>query len=109
MDVLLLAPARATDPMLVLGMPVRVTNDEPTRGMTGNFPESVLMSPRPIVRFEVFRGTFASWNQLFEQAAEFASHIGRERLISISHSEDKDDGVVAVWYWDVQSNQPRDP
>jgi hypothetical protein len=52
------------------------------------------------VRFELFRGTFASWPQLCEQAAEFATRIGRERLISISHSEDKDDGVVAVWYWD---------
>ena len=55
---------------------------------------------RQEVRFELFRGTFATWPQLFEQAAEFATRIGRERVISISHSEDKDDGVVAVWYWD---------
>jgi hypothetical protein len=57
-----------------------------------------MSSPR-IVRFEVFRGTFATWQELFEQAAEFATQVGRERLISISHSEDKDDGVVSVWYW----------
>jgi len=36
---------------------------------------------------------------LFRQAADFANEIGPERVVSISHSEDKDDGVVAVWYW----------
>lgn len=50
------------------------------------------------VRFEMFRGTFASWGELMERAAAFATQVGRERLISISHSEDKDDGVIAVWY-----------
>lgn len=56
---------------------------------------------RPLnVKFEVFRGVMATWPQLFEQAAAFATRIGRDRLITISHSEDKDDGVVAVWYWD---------
>jgi uncharacterized glyoxalase superfamily protein PhnB len=51
------------------------------------------------VKSELFRGVIASWPELFEQAATFASRIGRDRLITISHSEDKDDGVVAVWYW----------
>jgi len=51
------------------------------------------------VKFEVFRGTFASWDNLFQQAAEFASRIGQDRLISISHSADKSEGVVTVWYW----------
>lgn len=64
------------------------------------------MQSPAVVRFEVFRGTFATWPQLFEQAANFATRIGRERLISISHSEDKDDGVVAVWYWDDSSHGP---
>jgi hypothetical protein len=40
-----------------------------------------------------------SWEQLFQEAAEFATTLGRERLISISHSEDQNQGVVAVWYW----------
>lgn len=47
----------------------------------------------------MFRGTMATWDQLFSQAAEFATQLGRERLIAISHSEDQQDGVVAVWYW----------
>ncbi len=57
-------------------------------------------TPAPTsVAFKMFRGTMASWDQLFSQAAEFASTIGKERLITISHSEDENDGVVAVWYW----------
>ena len=51
------------------------------------------------VTFQVFRGTWASWQDLFTEAAAFASTLPPERLISISHSEDKDDGVVTVWYW----------
>jgi len=51
------------------------------------------------VRFEVFRGVMASWPDLFQQASEFATRLGRERLITIAHSEDQQDGVVAVWYW----------
>jgi hypothetical protein len=51
------------------------------------------------VKFEVFRGTLTSWDDLFQQAAEFASRIGKDRLIGISHSCDSNDGVVTVWYW----------
>jgi hypothetical protein len=51
------------------------------------------------VRFEIFRGVLATWDELFRQAAEFATRIGRDRLISISHSADSSDGVVTVWYW----------
>ncbi len=51
------------------------------------------------VRYRMFRGMLASWQALFDDAARFATELGPTRLISISHSEDKDDGVVAVWYW----------
>jgi hypothetical protein len=51
------------------------------------------------VRFETFRGTLKDWDTLFQEAADFASRIGRERLIGISHSSDGGDGVVTVWYW----------
>jgi len=51
-----------------------------------------------VVRYEVFRGVMATWG-LFQQAAEFATRLGRDRLITIAHSEDQQDGVVAVWYW----------
>jgi hypothetical protein len=55
------------------------------------------------VEYRMFRGTFATWVDLFDQAAGFATELGRERLIGISHSEDKSDGVVAVWYWTPQT------
>jgi hypothetical protein len=51
------------------------------------------------VRFELLRGTLASWPDLLAQAAEIATRQGPERLITISHSEDNNDGVVVVWYW----------
>jgi hypothetical protein len=52
-----------------------------------------------VVKYEIFRGSFESWDSLFSDAAEFASQISRDRLIGISHSEDKNNGVVTVWYW----------
>ena len=51
------------------------------------------------VKFEVFRSSLESWQSLFQQAADFANSIGQENLISISHSEDNNEGVVTVWYW----------
>ena len=59
------------------------------------------------VQYRVFRGTFSTWDTLFADAAEFATQLEPGRLISISHSEDKDDGVVAVWYWDEPTEEPR--
>jgi len=51
------------------------------------------------VKFEVFRGTLKSWDELFREAAEFAEQLTPERLITISHSAAGSDGVVTVWYW----------
>ena len=56
------------------------------------------------VCFKEFRGVFSSWKNLFEQAADFATKVGRENLVSISHSEDNEDGVVTVWYWGRKSS-----
>ena len=58
------------------------------------------MEPSQKVLFKVFRGVWTSWNDLFTEASNFAGAIGKERLISISHSEDQNDGIVTVWYWD---------
>jgi hypothetical protein len=52
------------------------------------------------VHFKVFRSSFSSWETLFREAADFASTVPTDRLISISHSEDQNEGVVSVWYWD---------
>jgi hypothetical protein len=51
------------------------------------------------VCFELFQSLGKPWNTLCEEAAEFASKIPPGRLISIAHSEDQDDAVLTVWYW----------
>jgi hypothetical protein len=52
------------------------------------------------VNHRIFRGMFTSWTSLCDEAAAFASSVGSENLISISHSCDEHDGVIVVWYWD---------
>lgn len=52
------------------------------------------------VMFQEFRGTFKTWKTLMKEAADFASGLDPQRLVSISHSSDNGDGVIAVWYWD---------
>ena len=59
------------------------------------------------LRYHVFRGTLATWNDLFAQAAGFATEVGPERVLSVSHSADHHDGVVTVWYWAAEGeSQP---
>jgi hypothetical protein len=60
-------------------------------------------SPRKRVAFQIFRGVFLSWEELFQNAATFADTIGHENLISISHSCDQNKGVVTVWFWTTKS------
>lgn len=55
--------------------------------------------------FRAYRGTMATWGQLFTAAARFASDLGPDRLLSISHSADDDDGVVTVWYWTNEGSE----
>lgn len=64
-----------------------------------------MREPGQYVYFEVFMSSFKSWESLFAEAATFASRIGPENLIGISHSEDQNKGVVTVWYW---SKEPRE-
>jgi hypothetical protein len=52
------------------------------------------------VGYRWFESSFQSWNSLLQQAADFATEVGPERLISISHSEDHNTGMVTVWYWE---------
>jgi hypothetical protein len=52
--------------------------------------------------YRTFRGTFATWEKLFAEAAHFVTEIGPERVLSISHSADHSDGVVTVWYWTTE-------
>ena len=55
------------------------------------------------VTYKMFRGTLATWDELFAEAAAFASELLPEQVISISHSEDGNAGVIAGWYWEGKS------
>ena len=50
------------------------------------------------VKFEMFRGVLASYETLFRKAAEFASKLPADKLVSISHSSNGAEGIVTVWY-----------
>jgi hypothetical protein len=63
------------------------------------------MPTHDAVVFKTFRGTFKTWDQLFAEAAAFATTIGKERLITISHSADHSEGVITVWYWGRPGDQ----
>lgn len=52
------------------------------------------------MKFRIFRGVLRSWRSLFREAAAFASELGPERVVAISHSDDQADSVVTVWYDD---------
>jgi hypothetical protein len=52
------------------------------------------------VRFKTFESQFATRQKILQMAADFATQLGRERLINITHSEDRDEEVVTIWYWE---------
>lgn len=69
------------------------------RRMVSGVPGQQSRTPRHKMEYRHFRGVLASWDTLFTQAADFANEVGPDRLACISHSGDKSDGVVTVWYW----------
>jgi hypothetical protein len=55
------------------------------------------------MKCEVFRvGSFTTWERAFADAAEFATKVGRDNVVNVSHSADGSVGVIAVWYWSVE-------
>ncbi len=55
--------------------------------------------PERHVAFRVFQSSCMSWREMFQEAAEFASHFDQNDLISISHSHEGQRGTVTVWFW----------
>lgn len=51
------------------------------------------------LEFKIFRATFASWETLCKEVAEFVTAIGRNDIETISQSADHHEGIVTVWYW----------
>ena len=74
----------------------RCSSSRPDTG-AGQAPTRTFLDRR--LTFRAYRGTFATWEELFSAAARFASDLGSERVLNVSHSVDDDDGVVTVWYW----------
>ena len=52
------------------------------------------------VKFQIFKSWTKSWDDLCAEAAAFASTKPRDRIITISVSEDQNEGVVIVWFWE---------
>ena len=52
------------------------------------------------LKFRRFSALIKSWETVLQEAAEFASSVGRDKIVSISHSEDHSRSIVVVWYWD---------
>ena len=60
-------------------------------------------TPKWRLAFEIFRSGWISWEKLLKQAADFANELGPERVVSISHSDNRNEGVVVVWYWTIDT------
>jgi len=76
----------------------------PATAATGDEPQPPVISRKNwSMAYKYFRGTLATWDQLFGEAAAFATEIGPEWVVGISHSCDEGDGVVTVWYWKENS------
>lgn len=52
------------------------------------------------MRFRRFNAVIKSWETVLQEAADFASSLGRDRVVTISHSEDHNKYDIVVWYWD---------
>lgn len=54
-------------------------------------------------RFKIFKSAHSPWTTIFAAAAAFATTLGPERMIGISHSHEQTVGVVTVWYWALEA------
>ena len=60
------------------------------------------------VKTKIFKGNFKPWEEMFNEASQFASSIEPDDLITISTSASGGtpllggggERVVVVWYWD---------
>ncbi len=50
--------------------------------------------------YRMFKSSVKTWQTMLNEASDFASTIGEQRVINISHSCDNNKAVVVVWYWD---------
>ncbi len=77
----------------------------------GNISEATTNDPEaPAWRLahRIFRGDPYSWDELFSEATEFATDLGPDRVVNLSHSTDKQEALVVVWYWTDVAVTPAD-
>ena len=55
-------------------------------------------------QYRMFKSSMKTWQTILNEASDFASSLGPDRLISISQSCDHSTAVVVVWYWDKSPN-----
>ncbi|HEX8320746.1 hypothetical protein [Longimicrobium sp.] len=79
------------------GQPLPVDLRPAVRSAPAAAPSADPLVPRVMARH--FRSSYKSWDEMFGEAAAFATQVGRGRLITIGHSADQGEGVVTVWYW----------
>jgi len=52
-------------------------------------------------RFKLFKSHSQSWETMSQQVAEFLTTLGPGNVIGVSHSQQSQFGVIAVWYRQV--------
>jgi hypothetical protein len=58
------------------------------------------------ITFKSFDSKMASREKLFKTAVEFANKIDRKDMINITHSEDRDNIVITIWYYTDEAERP---
>ena len=58
------------------------------------------------MKSKLFKGTLISWQELFEEAATFATELGPAQVRAVSHSASGGRGIVTVWY--TERDEPKD-
>jgi hypothetical protein len=61
------------------------------------------------VLYKAFDSQFLNRERIMRMAAEFASELGPDRLINITHSEDKQEMILTVWYWETAAAGAESP
>jgi hypothetical protein len=51
-------------------------------------------------RFKIYRSSWDSWETMCTQVAELLTDLGPNRVIGVSQSDDNNEGVLTVWYWE---------
>jgi hypothetical protein len=55
--------------------------------------------------YKSFDSKMASREKLFKAVVDFANRIERKDLITLTHSEDRDNIVVTIWYWTDEADK----